>query len=50
MLRSSLYEAALVVLTGPGRWNPLKAWASQWPLALLEALEKSTPYRWLVLK
>ena len=26
MLRSSLYEAALVVLTGPGRWNPLKAW------------------------
>ena len=26
MLRSSLYEAALVVLTGPGRWNSLKAW------------------------
>ena len=26
MLRSSLYEAALVVLTGPGRWNPLKVW------------------------
>jgi transposase len=26
MLRSSLYEAALVVLTRPGRWNPLKAW------------------------
>ena len=26
MLRSSLYEAALVVLTGPGRWNPLEAW------------------------
>jgi transposase len=26
MLRSSLYEAALVLLTGPGRWNPLKAW------------------------
>jgi transposase len=26
MVRSSLYEAALVVLTGPGRWNPLKAW------------------------
>lgn len=26
MLRSSLYEAALVVLTGSGRWNPLKAW------------------------
>lgn len=26
MLRSSLYEAALVVLTGTGRWNPLKAW------------------------
>ena len=26
MLRSSLYEAALAVLTGPGRWNPLKAW------------------------
>jgi transposase len=26
MLRSSLYEAALVVLTGPGRWNHLKAW------------------------
>ena len=26
MLRSSLYEAALVVLTGPGGWNPLKAW------------------------
>lgn len=26
MLRSSLYEAALVILTGPGRWNPLKAW------------------------
>jgi transposase len=26
MLRSSLYEAALVVLTGRGRWNPLKAW------------------------
>lgn len=26
MLRSSLYEAALVVITGPGRWNPLKAW------------------------
>lgn len=26
MLRSSLHEAALVVLTGPGRWNPLKAW------------------------
>lgn len=26
ILRSSLYEAALVVLTGPGRWNPLKAW------------------------
>jgi transposase len=25
MLRSSLYEA-LVVLTRPGRWNPLKAW------------------------
>ena len=26
MLRSSLYEAALVVLTGTGRWNSLKAW------------------------
>ena len=26
MMRSSLYEAALVLLTGPGRWNPLKAW------------------------
>jgi len=26
MLRLSLNEAALVVLTGPGRWNPLKAW------------------------
>ena len=26
MLRSSLYEAALVVLTGPSRWNSLKAW------------------------
>lgn len=26
MLRSSLYEAALVILTGSGRWNPLKAW------------------------
>lgn len=26
MLRSSLFEAALVVLTGPSRWNPLKAW------------------------
>jgi transposase len=26
MLRSSLYEAALVVLPRPGRWNPLKAW------------------------
>ncbi len=26
MLRSSLYEAALVLLTRPGRWNPLKAW------------------------
>ena len=26
MLRSSLCEAALVVLTGPGRWNPLRAW------------------------
>jgi transposase len=26
MLRSSLYEATLVVITGPGRWNPLKAW------------------------
>ena len=26
MMRSSLYEAALVLLTGPGRWNPIKAW------------------------
>ncbi len=26
MMRSSLYEAALVLLTGPGRWSPLKAW------------------------
>jgi transposase len=26
MLRSSLYEAALVVLTGPGKWSSLKAW------------------------
>lgn len=26
MLRSSLYEAALVVLTRTGRWNSLKAW------------------------
>jgi len=26
MLRSSLYEAALVILTGRTRWNPLKAW------------------------
>ncbi|MGE8942018.1 IS110 family transposase [Leptospira interrogans] len=26
MMRSSLYEAALVLLTGRGRWNSLKAW------------------------
>lgn len=26
MMRSSLYEAALVLLTGLGRWNPIKAW------------------------
>ena len=26
IMRSSLYEAALVLLTGPGRRNPIKAW------------------------
>lgn len=26
LMRASLYEAALVLLTGHGRWNPLKAW------------------------
>lgn len=26
MMRSSLYEAALVLLTGRGRWNALKVW------------------------
>lgn len=26
MLRTSLYEAALVILTGRSHWNPLKAW------------------------
>ena len=28
MMRSSLYEAALVLLTGSGRWSPLKAWGA----------------------
>ena len=33
MMYSSLYEAALVLLTGPGRWNPTKAWRRDRPPA-----------------